>query len=83
MATGLPVLASRVGGFPLQIREGVNGFLVPPGDEEGFCEHVVRLRRDAALRARLREGSLAFAGPLAWEKSASLVAEIYERVVSA
>jgi len=81
MATGLPVLASRVGGFPLQVTEGRNGFLVDPGDEEGFCRQVLRLRADAALRQRLSAGSLAFAGTFEWHKAAGRVEEIYERVV--
>ena len=82
MATGLPVLASRVGGFPLQVNEGYNGFLVDRGDESGFCAHVSRLKADAGLRDRLRAGSLAFAQPMEWRKSAARVAEIYERVVA-
>lgn len=33
MASGLPVLATRVGGFPLQVRDGDNGYLIEPGSE--------------------------------------------------
>lgn len=82
MATGLPVLASRVGGFPLQVREGRNGYLVDCGDEAGFCSHVARLKSDPAARESLRAGAIAFAQPMEWEKSAARVSEIYERVVA-
>ncbi|MEP7361856.1 MAG: glycosyltransferase family 4 protein [Acidobacteriota bacterium] len=82
MSTGLPVLASRVGGFPLQVSEGRNGYLVDPGDESGFCRHVARLKSDAGLRESLRAGALAFAQPMEWRKSAARVSEIYERVVA-
>jgi alpha-maltose-1-phosphate synthase len=41
MASGTPVIASRVGGIPEIVREGESGYLVEPGDVEGLR---VRLR---------------------------------------
>ncbi|MGV2481583.1 UNVERIFIED_CONTAM: glycosyltransferase, partial [Salmonella enterica subsp. enterica serovar Weltevreden] len=31
-AAGVPIIASRAGGMPEAVRDGVNGLLVPPGD---------------------------------------------------
>ncbi|MFC1576945.1 glycosyltransferase family 4 protein, partial [Candidatus Omnitrophota bacterium] len=50
MSFGLPVIASRVGGIPEQITDGVEGFLVPPGDVKALSEALRRLITDRALR---------------------------------
>lgn len=52
---GLPVLASDVGVFGQQVRDGVDGILVPPGDERALAGALRRLT-DPALLARLRAG---------------------------
>ena len=52
MAAGLPVVASRVGGIPEMITEGVEGFLIEPGDAGALVDRLGRLLRDAGLRAR-------------------------------
>lgn len=49
MWKGTPVVASRVGGIPLQITDGVDGFLVEPRDIAGTAERVVSLLRDREL----------------------------------
>jgi glycosyltransferase involved in cell wall biosynthesis len=40
MATGTPVIGSRVGGIPEVIQDGVTGFLVPAGDEKAIAEKL-------------------------------------------
>ncbi|MBI2079030.1 MAG: glycosyltransferase [Euryarchaeota archaeon] len=48
---GRPVVGGRVGGIPLQVRDGREGFLVK--DPAEAASRVVRLLRDPALAARL------------------------------
>jgi trehalose synthase len=38
---GKPVVASNIGGIPLQIEDGKNGFLLEPDDLEGFAERIL------------------------------------------
>lgn len=52
MAVGRPVVASAVGDCAVVIRDGVTGFLVPPGDVAAFAARVGELLADPALRAR-------------------------------
>jgi glycosyltransferase involved in cell wall biosynthesis len=40
MATGTPVIGSRVGGIPELVEDGTRGFLVPPGDESLLAEKL-------------------------------------------
>jgi len=53
MATGLPVVASRLCGIPELVRDGQNGRLVPPGDATALADALGELATDAALRERL------------------------------
>jgi len=43
MASGLPVVVTRVGGNPEIVREGVDGFLAPRGDAKAIASALVRL----------------------------------------
>ncbi len=52
-AWGRPVVASRIGGIPEQIDDGVDGLLVPPGDAGALARAVGRLLADPAEAARL------------------------------
>jgi len=40
---GTPVVASDVGGIPLQVKDGKNGFLLEPTDTNGFADRIVHL----------------------------------------
>jgi glycosyltransferase involved in cell wall biosynthesis len=53
MALGMPVVASRVNAIPEALDDGVHGLLVEPGNVDALVSAITRLRRDAALRARL------------------------------
>jgi glycosyltransferase involved in cell wall biosynthesis len=55
MGCGLPVVASRVMGIPYLVEDGLNGFLVPPTDEEVLADRITALLSDPDLRARMRE----------------------------
>ena len=43
MAAGVPVVASDVDGSSEAIRDGVNGFLLPPRDREGMASKIMYL----------------------------------------
>jgi glycosyltransferase involved in cell wall biosynthesis len=53
MATGLPVVATSVGGNPGLVEDELTGLLVPPGDASALAKAIIRLAEDRALAARL------------------------------
>ncbi len=55
MSSGLPFVATSVGGVPEIVRDGFNGFLVPTKHPEAIAERIVELNEDPGLRRRLGE----------------------------
>lgn len=55
MVTGRAVIASRVGGIPEIVQDGVSGVLVEPGDAAALAREIDRLARDWNLTKRLGE----------------------------
>jgi len=53
MASGIPVVATRVGGVPELVEGGVSGLLVPPEDPRALAAAIDTLVRDPSLRSRL------------------------------
>ena len=53
MASGTPVVASRIGGLAEIIEDGQTGFLIPPGDVGALHDRLDQLLRDPALGRRL------------------------------
>ena len=55
MWKGTVVVGSNVGGIPLQIEDGKNGFLVEPNDIEGFADRIIHLVKNPKEREHLGE----------------------------
>lgn len=53
MASGIPVVASRVDGIPFYVRDGVDGYLFESERSEELAEKMATLLADSALAARM------------------------------
>ena len=76
LASGVPVVAARVGGVPEVVRDGVTGALLPLGDVEGMAEAV----RGFLDPSRWREASAAAAADARARFATGDVVAQYERL---
>jgi glycosyltransferase involved in cell wall biosynthesis len=53
MASGVPVVATRVGGIPETVADGETGILVPPDDPDALADAQLRLLDDETLRIQM------------------------------
>ena len=68
MASGVPVIASRIGGLPYTITDGVNGLLSEPGGPADLSRQITRLLDDPVLRQRMGlAGRKRFEDDFMWE----------------
>jgi glycosyltransferase involved in cell wall biosynthesis len=79
MAHGLPVLASRTGGLPDKVDDGVTGFLVPPGDAAALGD---RLQATVAVDGRAfgEAGRRLCESRFSWDVVAPRYVALYERL---
>ncbi len=82
MACGIPVVASRAGGLPEVITDGVDGILEPPGSVEAMGRRAVELLRDTDRHRRMGESALAKATQFAAEVVVPQYEALYHSVVS-
>jgi glycosyltransferase involved in cell wall biosynthesis len=77
MAAGLPVVVSNVGANPEIVEDGVNGFIIKPGDINAIADRIVKLAEDSNLRKSMGQINL----KLAKEKyDMSIVAEKIDKL---
>jgi len=82
---GRPVLATRVGGIPDLVNDGVNGLLVKMGDAEQLAEAMISVFSDRNVAERLAAGARASAASLRWtpDEYASRVRRLVDRTLTA
>lgn len=78
MASGVPLVTTRVGQAAELVADGENGLLADVDDVDALTAAVERVRDDQALRARLRTGGRATAEAHAEERLDPLWAELLE-----
>lgn len=70
---GVPVVASRVGGLPEAVAEGVSGLTVVPGDPALLAAALVRVFTEPGMLARLRHGTAEARARFGWEHTVAAI----------
>ena len=80
IASGCPVIASRIGGFAETLSDGRDAILVPPNDPHALALALHRVIQDCSLRSRLAEGIRSLRDKtLSWVEIGHLTHRLYER----
>jgi glycosyltransferase involved in cell wall biosynthesis len=82
-AAGVPLVATAVGGIPEQVRDGIEGVLVPPGDDRALANACRRILADRAFGARLAAAAAERLGQADPEAAVNAVADLYAHVLRA
>ena len=83
MASGLPVITSRVAGAADIIIDGVNGLLLrEPSDVSGLAAKIALLLSDAELRKSMGERVRETAEKISWDGVAQKTIDVYNRILS-
>jgi glycosyltransferase involved in cell wall biosynthesis len=82
MSCSVPVIASRVGGIPDIVNDGVTGLLVEEKDSFELAEAIKRVLTDDVLKTHIVENAnRAVQTKFNWEHIAKLVLQEYETIL--
>ncbi|NTW03973.1 MAG: glycosyltransferase family 4 protein [Oscillochloris sp.] len=80
-ACGLPVVASRFGGFPEVVDAGRTGLLVPPRDPQALADAVKALLADPVRRSAMATAAPAWAAQFAWPAVTDRIEAVYRQAI--
>ena len=80
MATGLPIVATQVGGVPWVVEHGKNGLLSTFGAIEAFAEHIQNLMSDVSLWQLMSNASSETAQTYHWHIIGDRIQELYHAI---
>ena len=80
MASGTPIVASRLQGFATVLEEGMQGLMAPPKDDVALADALRQMIQDPTMRSAMGAFGERRAYEFRWERVAGQVLEYYEAV---
>jgi len=81
MAAGLPVIITKVGGNPYLVKDGVNGFLVGPGNSLELAEAITKLLNNREISQKMSAQNLEDIKQKDWLVIAKKIIKIYQSLL--
>ena len=81
MATGLPVIGTRVGGIPNVVENQQSGILLEYGDIQGFADAMGLLLDSEDEWARMSKNCIAVSFGFSWKSIAGRIKEVYNQAI--
>ena len=78
MASGLPIIATNVGGLPDIIKDGENGFLIQPKRPEEIAKKINIIFKNDKLREKIRKNNKEKSKKYSWNIIAKDLEDIYQ-----
>jgi glycosyltransferase involved in cell wall biosynthesis len=82
MATGLPIIATRIGGIPEIIVDKTNGFLVDPKNPNQISEKINLLFKDEKLRKKISSNNIKEIKKYDWKNVIDELENVYLQVIN-
>lgn len=84
LALAKPIVASRLGGLPETIQDGVHGYPVEPGSVQELTAALGRVLYDEGLRQRMAESIRQLTeNSHSWSRIGAMTREVYEKTIHA
>jgi|Deesub1362B_J571_1020462.scaffolds.fasta_scaffold02815_5 phosphatidylinositol alpha-mannosyltransferase len=80
MAAGVPIVASDIAGYREVLKNGQEGFLVPPEDDIALADALIRLLKDPSLRKEMGRRGQEKANAYSWERVAGHILDYYQEL---
>jgi N,N'-diacetylbacillosaminyl-diphospho-undecaprenol alpha-1,3-N-acetylgalactosaminyltransferase len=81
-ASGLPVVASPCNGIPYELKEDVNGFLVPYGNVELLKQRILQVLDDKKLASKFSKNNVEKSKNYTWDIITQKYEDIYKELIA-
>jgi D-inositol-3-phosphate glycosyltransferase len=81
MASGTPVVASKVGGMQWTIKDGKTGYLCKPQDPMAFADKIYNLFKHSSIHKHMRENDIERAKFFSWDSVAEQMSQVYVNTI--